>query len=64
MDKLTGILDTLLAWVDEVPPVKQPMRFGNKAFRTWHAKVAEVRDPTYQVVRAHTRCRHRRLHWA
>lgn len=28
------------AWVDETPPEQQPMRFGNKAFRTWHARVA------------------------
>ena len=33
------MIDKMIAWVDEVPPVKQPMRFGNKAFRTWHARV-------------------------
>lgn len=25
--------------VDEIPPIKQPMRFGNKAFRSWHARL-------------------------
>jgi hypothetical protein len=25
--------------VDEIPPIKQPMRFGNKAFRTWHTRL-------------------------
>lgn len=25
--------------IDEIPPIKQPMRFGNKAFRTWHARL-------------------------
>jgi len=26
-------LDKCNAWLDEVPPIDQPMRFGNKAFR-------------------------------
>ena len=26
--------------IDETPPVSQPMRFGNKAFRSWKAKVS------------------------
>lgn len=29
-------------WIDETPPVDQPSRFGNKAFRTWYAKVDQV----------------------
>jgi hypothetical protein len=32
--------------VEEVPPMKQPMRFGNKSFRVWHAKLAE-KLPTF-----------------
>lgn len=35
-------LETLDKWVDEIPPVEQPMRFGNKAFRTWYDKVIAV----------------------
>jgi hypothetical protein len=27
--------------IDEIPPIKQPMRFGNKAFRLWHTKMLE-----------------------
>ena len=34
-------MDRLYSLVDEVPPIKQPMRFGNKAFRDWHAKMTE-----------------------
>lgn len=30
------------AWVDEIPPLDQPMRFGNKAFRIWLEKIEEV----------------------
>ena len=33
------MLDQLIVYVDEVPPIEQPMRFGNKAFRTWLDKV-------------------------
>jgi len=28
----------------EVPPIEQPMRYGNKAYRTWHKKVKDVRS--------------------
>lgn len=37
-----ALLDTLDRWIDETPPVDQPSRFGNKAFRTWYAKLDEV----------------------
>lgn len=37
MDYLQKIYD----WLDEVPPIDQPMRFGNKAFRTWMDKIIE-----------------------
>ena len=32
------------AWIDEVPPINQPMRFGNKAFRIWMDKVTSNLD--------------------
>lgn len=34
-------MNELYELVDQVPPMKQPMRFGNKSFRVWHAKLAE-----------------------
>lgn len=34
-------LDKLL---DEVPPIEQPMRFGNKAFKTWVDRFASTLD--------------------
>ncbi|XP_025060815.1 serine/threonine-protein phosphatase 2A activator isoform X3 [Alligator sinensis] len=37
--KLVDLLNTLDRWIDETPPVDQPSRFGNKAFRTWYAKL-------------------------
>ena len=36
-----AILDTLKGWVVEIPPEDQPQRFGNKAFRVWHARLKE-----------------------
>ena len=36
------LLDTLKGWVDEIPPLLQPQRFGNKAFKIWHDKLHQV----------------------
>ena len=36
---MEGLLGTLEAWVDDFPPIQQPMRFGNRAFRSWHARL-------------------------
>jgi hypothetical protein len=36
-----GLLDVLSTWVDEIPPVEQPQRFGNKAFRDYYARVKD-----------------------
>jgi len=48
--KLAEFLDNCGKWVDETPPVKQQMRFGNKAFRTWHDKVKEALDKVLEEV--------------
>ncbi|XP_072422191.1 serine/threonine-protein phosphatase 2A activator [Chiloscyllium punctatum] len=39
VEKLIVLLNTLDKWIDETPPVDQPSRFGNKAFRTWYSKL-------------------------
>nr|XP_003229726.2 PREDICTED: serine/threonine-protein phosphatase 2A activator [Anolis carolinensis] len=39
IEKLVSLLNTLDRWIEETPPVDQPSRFGNKAFRTWYAKL-------------------------
>lgn len=41
---LAEYLDKLNRWVDEVPPVEQPMRFGNKAFKTWLERIITNAD--------------------
>ncbi|XP_064104121.1 serine/threonine-protein phosphatase 2A activator-like [Macrobrachium nipponense] len=38
---LLEMLDTLSQWIDEIPPIDQPQRFGNKAFRDFYAKLKE-----------------------
>lgn len=48
------MLEKLDGWVDAIPPVTQSLRYGNPAFRTWHARavaeapslVASVMPPT------------------
>nr|CAB3265273.1 serine/threonine-protein phosphatase 2A activator-like [Phallusia mammillata] len=36
---LLDVLKMLSNWVDEIPPMEQAQRFGNKAFRTWIQKL-------------------------
>lgn len=45
IEKLVALLNTLDRWIDETPPVDQPSRFGNKAYRTWYARLDQVRLP-------------------
>lgn len=39
---LLKMLDTLSQWIDGIPPVDQPQRFGNTAFRDFYHKLKEV----------------------
>lgn len=39
VEALLKLLDTLDTWIDETPPVDQPSRFGNQAFRTWYSRL-------------------------
>lgn len=36
------MLEVLNKWIDEIPPIQQPQRFGNQAFRTWYEKLKNV----------------------
>uniref|UniRef100_A0A8C8DS42 Serine/threonine-protein phosphatase 2A activator n=1 Tax=Oryzias sinensis TaxID=183150 RepID=A0A8C8DS42_9TELE len=42
VEKLLDLLATLDQWINETPPIDQPARFGNKAFRTWFSKLDQV----------------------
>jgi hypothetical protein len=37
------MLDILDAWIDDIPPLPTPQRFGNLAFRTWGKRLEDVR---------------------
>uniref|UniRef100_A0A8C3IDX8 Serine/threonine-protein phosphatase 2A activator n=1 Tax=Chrysemys picta bellii TaxID=8478 RepID=A0A8C3IDX8_CHRPI len=50
IEKLMELLDTLDRWIDETPPVNQPSRFGNKAFRTWYAKLDQEAENLVKTV--------------
>jgi len=40
---IIGALQKISGWIDEIPPIEQPMRYGNKAFRDWMDKIrAEI----------------------
>ena len=39
--KISAVLGMLDTWIDEIPPVEQPQRFGNKAFKDWLSKLNE-----------------------
>lgn len=36
------MLEEMEKWVQDFPPIEQPQRFGNKAFRDWFARLSEV----------------------
>lgn len=44
IEKLVTMLNTFEGWIDEIPPIDQPQRFGNKAFRTWSRKLFDDSD--------------------
>ncbi|XP_023295705.2 serine/threonine-protein phosphatase 2A activator [Lucilia cuprina] len=39
MKNLIEIFDKLNSFINETPPIEQPQRFGNKAFRAWSRKM-------------------------
>uniref|UniRef100_G1PI03 Serine/threonine-protein phosphatase 2A activator n=1 Tax=Myotis lucifugus TaxID=59463 RepID=G1PI03_MYOLU len=54
IEKLVALLNTLDRWIDETPPMDQPSRFGNKAFRTWYARLdQEAENLVATVVPTH-----------
>lgn len=40
--KIVSQLKLMKDWIREIPPEQQSQRFGNKAFRRWHAKLVET----------------------
>ncbi|GLH02311.1 Serine/threonine-protein phosphatase 2A activator [Gryllus bimaculatus] len=44
------LLDKLDQWIDETPPVEQPQRFGNQAFRQWYSKLKQVKKVAHNEI--------------
>ncbi|THH18965.1 hypothetical protein EW146_g2111 [Bondarzewia mesenterica] len=57
------LLDQLDHWIDEIPPLPTPQRFGNLAFRTWGKRLEDRADnllcsllpPSFHAVIPHLR---------
>lgn len=44
---ILNIIEALNKMVEETPPIDQPQRFGNKAFRNWYEKLKTVRNSSF-----------------
>lgn len=42
--KIISILQTLIQFVDQIPPLQQSARYGNLAYRDWHNRMTENSD--------------------
>ncbi|KAF8725239.1 hypothetical protein AX14_008211 [Amanita brunnescens Koide BX004] len=50
IQSLLKLLDTLDQWIDEIPPLQSPQRFGNLAFRTWGNRLEEKADQALETL--------------
>nr|GMC98813.1 serine/threonine-protein phosphatase 2A activator isoform X2 [Ipomoea batatas]GMD41600.1 serine/threonine-protein phosphatase 2A activator isoform X2 [Ipomoea batatas] len=41
---LVSVLQTLISYVDEIPPAPQSSRYGNVAYRTWHERMCSAAE--------------------
>ena len=41
-ERLLTMLNTMSDWIKEIPPIDQPQRYGNKAFRDYYARLQKV----------------------
>jgi len=48
VEKLSTMLQKVSDLVDQVPPIDQPQRFGNKAFRTWYERTQGLAEELLQ----------------
>ncbi|KIM71950.1 hypothetical protein PILCRDRAFT_747374, partial [Piloderma croceum F 1598] len=48
--KILQLLDTLDAWIDDIPPQPTPQRFGNLAFRTWGKRLHDTLPSLIQSI--------------
>lgn len=38
------MLEKMDKWIEDFPPINQPQRYGNKAYRDWHNKLNETKE--------------------
>lgn len=50
VDKICNMLEILEKWIDEIPPIQQPQRFGNQAYRKWHSRLEEETTQLLQSI--------------
>jgi serine/threonine-protein phosphatase 2A activator len=36
-----SVIESLVHWIEEIPPVQQSYRYGNISYRTWHNRLVE-----------------------
>ncbi|XP_065350005.1 serine/threonine-protein phosphatase 2A activator isoform X2 [Cloeon dipterum] len=48
--KVLELLETLNTWIDETPPIDQPQRFGNKAYKTWYQKLKQNAERELKIM--------------
>lgn len=41
INNMVEMLNKFDEWITDIPPMKHPQRFGNKAFRSWHDRLQE-----------------------
>lgn len=50
VEKIIQMLEEMEKWVQDFPPIEQPQRFGNKAFRDWFARLSERSEGLVKAV--------------
>ncbi|KAJ7965732.1 Serine/threonine-protein phosphatase 2A activator [Quillaja saponaria] len=44
VNSIVSILDSLIRWVDEIPPAQHAARYGNISYRTWYRRLEETSE--------------------
>ncbi|KAI8838611.1 serine/threonine-protein phosphatase 2A activator isoform e [Chytridium lagenaria] len=50
VQNILRLLDTLKEWIADIPPIATPMRFGNRAFKTWHTRLEERAEDLHKTI--------------
>ena len=50
VNSVAEVLSTLDTWVDQIPPAKQALRYGNPSYRDWFARLSSSADQLLQTI--------------